>query len=110
MKLLYVMLPLSLLLSCKQSSPPESSSSDGESQTQISTADELEDKPEAQPQGDDRYLGMPIEDAKALAEKEKSPCRVVSVDGQFGMVTMDHRPERLNFTVVDGQVTKVTRG
>jgi len=110
MKILYVILPLSLFASCKQSSPPENASAGGDPQIQVPTQEEPEKKPEPQAQGDNRYLGMPIDEAKALAEKEKSPCRVVSVDGKVGMVTMDHRPERLNFTVVAGKVTQVTRG
>ncbi|NWK56607.1 hypothetical protein HW115_13375 [Verrucomicrobiaceae bacterium N1E253] len=61
-------------------------------------------------EGDDRYIGMDLADAKALAVKEKRKYRVVSVDGKQRMVTMDYLPERLNFTVVAGKVTKVTRG
>lgn len=57
-----------------------------------------------------RLVGMPVELAQALAKKHKLPSRVVSVDGKSGIVTLDHRPERLNFTVVKGKVTKVTKG
>jgi len=67
-------------------------------------------KPKPEPVGDARYIGMTKEAAADLAKKEGVPSRIVSEDGQVRMLTMDHRPERLNFTVVAGKVTKVTHG
>ena len=121
MKIIYAMIPMCLLSSCQKSTPPAEgpgASTKEQAATEKMTAqkntDDQEVKPEkpaAKPsQGDDRFIGMARADAEALAEKESVPFRVVSVDGKVGMVTMDHRPERLNFTVVDGKITKVTRG
>ena len=58
----------------------------------------------------DTLIGLSLADAEAAADKAKLPHRVVSVDGQMRMVTRDMRPERLNFTVVNGKITKVTKG
>lgn len=55
-------------------------------------------------------LGMSKKKAKAKAEDAGYTVRVVSVDGDNRAVTTDYRPDRLNFTIVDGQVTQVTYG
>lgn len=131
MKLIYAFVPLCLFSACKQSpterddaqvspaAPSVPASVANQSQKpepkpeEISKAkptDPKESKPKVKPMGDDRYLGMTKEAAAALAKKEGVPSRIVSEDGKIRMVTMDHRPDRLNFTVVGGKVTKVTRG
>ena len=120
MKLIYTLLPLCLFAACKQTSTPTQESGDvatpiqSSTQTMTPSSDKPDakpqEKPAAKPVGDARYIGMTQEAASALAKKEGVPSRVVSVDGQVRMVTMDHRPERLNFTVVAGKVTKVTHG
>jgi hypothetical protein len=56
------------------------------------------------------YVGMTLEAAKARAEKAGIPSRVVEENGQSNPVTMDHRPERLNFAVKDGKIIRVTKG
>lgn len=58
----------------------------------------------------DSFVGMNFEEAKAKAEKADLPHRVVKKDGEEYPVTRDYRPERLNFTVEKGVVTKVTNG
>ena len=122
MKIIYAMIPMCLFSSCQKSTPPaegRDSPAKEQASTEKSVAAEKHtndqdvkpEKPAAKPsQGDDRFIGMARAGAEALAKKESIPFRVVSVDGKVGMVTMDHRPERLNFTVVDGKITNVTRG
>lgn len=56
------------------------------------------------------FVGLTLEDAEAKAEKADLPHRVVKKDGEDFPVTRDYRPERLNFTVEKGVVTKVTNG
>jgi len=56
------------------------------------------------------YVGMTLEAAKARADKAGIPSRVVEEDGQSKPVTMDHRPERLNFAVKAGKIIRVTKG
>lgn len=56
------------------------------------------------------FVGLTIEEAKTRAEKADLPHRIVSQDGKEFPVTRDYRPERLNFTVEKGIVTKVTNG
>lgn len=58
----------------------------------------------------DSFVGMTLRDAEAKAEKADLPHRVVRKDGEDFPVTRDYRPERLNFTVEKGVVTKVTNG
>jgi hypothetical protein len=59
---------------------------------------------------DGSFIGLSIEQGQALAERHHLPARVVKLDGEEMMVTQDYRPERLNFTVENGVITKVTRG
>jgi hypothetical protein len=56
------------------------------------------------------FVGMTLEAAEAKAKGADLPCRVVRKDGEDLPVTRDYRPERLNFTVEKGVVTKVTNG
>ncbi len=56
------------------------------------------------------FIGLTLVKAQALAKEHKIPCRVVMVDGKARRVTKDMRPDRLNFTVVKGKVTKVKKG
>lgn len=44
------------------------------------------------------------------AKKEGKRARVVSEDGRQSMVTKDYRPDRLNFTIEAGKVTRVQGG
>ncbi|MDF2377088.1 MAG: hypothetical protein P1U81_12655 [Verrucomicrobiales bacterium] len=80
------------------SSTPESSQEDPK---KTETAAELKD-------GD--MIGLTIEAAEALAGERGLKARTVSVDGEVRPVTMDYLPDRVNFTVEQGNVTKVTRG
>ena len=60
---------------------------------------------------DDRqFVGLTRDEAMALAKKLGVPARVVSVDGEKMMMTMDYSRDRRNFTIVQGKVVKVTRG
>lgn len=116
MKIRYMLVLVCLFASCDTASkqaqkkaPSLPSSRDLTPEKEAAT----ESKPEVtevEVTGDDRYIGMSELAAAALAKKEGQPSRVVSVDGQSGIITMDYLPERLNFTVVDGKITKVTRG
>ena len=118
MKFIYVIIPMCMFSACKQSPP----STDGKGDVTLEvlesargsentkTAEEGLPESKSKLVGDARYLGMEKGDAAAFAKKEGSPSRIVSEDGKTGMMTMDYRPERLNFTVVDGKITKVTRG
>lgn len=140
MKLIFCCLPLCCLVACKPSSsadPPNQANQIGtepttesmnpsDSQSPTSSGDQsdpkTEVKPSAQPDGklepqkttkpagDDRYLGLTKEEAAALATKEGRRHRISMEDGKVMMGTMDFRPERLNFVIAAGKVTRVTRG
>jgi hypothetical protein len=56
------------------------------------------------------FVGLELKAAETRADKADLPHRVVRKDGQDFPVTRDYRPERLNFTVEKGIVTKVTNG
>ena len=56
------------------------------------------------------FVGLTLEKAQALAKEHNLMHRVVMVDGKPRPTTRDFRPERLNFTVEQGKVTKVTKG
>ena len=56
------------------------------------------------------YVGMTLADASARADKAEIRWRIVEEDGKPRAVTMDHRPDRLNFSVAAGKVIRVTKG
>jgi hypothetical protein len=56
------------------------------------------------------YIGLTVADATAKADADDRASRVVDEDGESLPVTMDFDETRLNFTVVEGKVTKVTTG
>ncbi len=58
----------------------------------------------------DCYVGLSTEDAGELADSSDRPWRIVSQDGEDFAVTMDFLPTRLNFTVVDDEITIATLG
>lgn len=57
-----------------------------------------------------RYLGLTLGEAENLARREKRSTRVVRIDGEWMPVTMDYRPDRLNFSIDGGVVTDVSAG
>jgi len=56
------------------------------------------------------FVGLELKAAQEKADKADLPHRVVREDGKDFPVTRDYRPERLNFTVEKGIVTKVSNG
>jgi len=62
------------------------------------------------PSGFKAYVGLSLEDAKARAKKEKRRWRLVRVDDEPYPVTSDYVPERVNFEVDKGIVTKAKGG
>ena len=59
---------------------------------------------------DEAVIGMTKEDAVAKIKAANHKARVVAVDGEDFMRTMDFWPDRLNLEIVDGKVVKVSRG
>ena len=57
-----------------------------------------------------RYLGLTLGAAERIAQSEGRSSRVVRIDGEWKPVTMDYQPDRLNFSINGGLVTKVTTG
>ncbi|NNC89410.1 MAG: hypothetical protein HKN82_13210 [Akkermansiaceae bacterium] len=62
------------------------------------------------PSGKESYVGLSKGAAAAKAAAERKRWRVVREDGRSFPVTMDYRPDRLNFTIRGGRVVGVTRG
>ena len=56
------------------------------------------------------YVGLDEKAAGAMADKAGVKWRIIEVDGESRPVTMDHRPDRLNFAIKDGKVIRVTQG
>ncbi|MEO1856556.1 MAG: hypothetical protein ABGY95_04220 [Rubritalea sp.] len=56
------------------------------------------------------FIGLSVKEAHALAKENKIPSRVVEIDGEPQPSTMDIRPERFNFAIKKGKVTRVTKG
>ncbi|MAS96811.1 MAG: hypothetical protein CMO55_26775 [Verrucomicrobiales bacterium] len=66
-------------------------------------------KPPSDPKDKD-FIGKTEEAAGKLAKKRGLKSRVVERDGQMLPATRDYRVDRVNFTVMKGKVTKVSRG
>jgi len=62
------------------------------------------------PKNPANYIGLDEKAAGAMADKAGVKWRVIEVDGESRPVTMDHRPDRLNFAIKDGKVIRVTLG
>ena len=51
------------------------------------------------PKKPDNYLGLDEKAAGAMADKAGVKWRIIEVDGESRPVTMDHRPDRMNFAI-----------
>jgi len=56
------------------------------------------------------YIGLTKEAALTKAKALGVRARIVEEDGKSFPVTKDYRPERVNFTINDGKVTKLHKG
>jgi hypothetical protein len=56
------------------------------------------------------YIGLTADAAMAKATADSVTSRVIEIDGVPQPATMDYNPERLNFTVNNNKVTRVTTG
>ncbi len=54
----------------------------------------------------DSYIWLTLEQAAQLAEQKGDMFRVVNIDGEAQIVTMDYRIGRINASTVDGIVTE----
>ena len=101
MKKSVILLPF-LIVACqpKHSPNPPNSESTEAAETQDAAA---KPTPES-------FVGLELKAAQEKADKADLPHRVVHQDGKDFPVTRDYRPERLNFTVEKGIVTKVSNG
>jgi hypothetical protein len=64
----------------------------------------------AQAELDATYVGLTKDEAIAAAEEAGVPWRIEREDGEDFALTMDYRPDRVNFSVEDGEVTAVRAG
>ena len=97
---LVILCPL-LVVGCQPKQSPEA---DG------TASGSAEKQPSAAMPAPDSFIGLRLAEAEEKAEKADLPHRVVRRDGQDLPVTRDYRPERLNFVVEKGIVTKVSNG
>jgi hypothetical protein len=56
------------------------------------------------------YVGLTKKEAIAKAEASDTPWRITREDKEVFMVTQDYNPERVNFEIDQGKVTKATNG
>ncbi len=99
------------LASCqqKEESAATSDSSEEAGQPQAETMPAAEQPAEAA-NPDDRFIGMDQEAAGKLCEEENITYRIIEIDGMPQPATSDYQPERLNFAIAEGKITKVSRG
>ncbi|MEM9282243.1 MAG: hypothetical protein AAGA96_10470 [Verrucomicrobiota bacterium] len=102
-----LLIPLSLctllILSCQQQEglPPQSG--------ETTPPEKITDEPTNEA-ADTEFIGLALEDAEAFAEERNLGYRTIEIDGEGQMVTTDFNPKRLNFSIAEGKVIKVTRG
>jgi major membrane immunogen (membrane-anchored lipoprotein) len=60
--------------------------------------------------GADAYVGLTKQAAIARADAAGTPWRITREDDESFMVTQDYEPDRLNFEIDDGKVTRATYG
>jgi hypothetical protein len=118
MKNSLILITLACLVSC-QTSGDESLAGEKKppAETPVAPADDTPDtgeKPAPSTAFDvskpDSLIGQPLEKVKAACEAANVRCRVVEIDGEPLIVTMDYLAERLNFKVKDGLITSVSKG
>jgi len=101
MKHLLFVIPALAIVSCQ----PEA-----EKPAVPETATEAPAAPSIDVSKPDSLVGMPLKKVQAACDAAEVLHRVVEIDGKPQMVTMDYRPERLNFAVENGVIIKVTTG
>lgn len=104
---------ISLLASCQSPAPrnrqpvkPEPTPAETPNQKRES----ITSKGKLSPTTEQAYLGLSKATALSKAKEAKLKARIVKEDGKLFMVTKDYRPDRLNFTIESGKVTRVTKG
>jgi|TARA_B110000037_G_C17128260_1_gene509538 hypothetical protein len=103
MKKLFFLIPVLAIASC-QPEAEKPAAADQES------APEAPADPAIDVSKPDSLVGKPLAKVKAACDAAEVIHRVVEIDGQPQIITMDFRTERLNFAVKDGVIIKVTTG
>ena len=57
-----------------------------------------------------QYVGKTLDEATQFAEVGGFEVRIVEIDGQSKMITMDVKPNRINFRIRGGYVTAAFGG
>lgn len=101
------LLTLACLVSCQMN---DDEASNGEPDTTKPAPVEISPTTPIDVMKHETLVGQTLVQVQAACDVEEVAHRVVEVDGEARPVTMDYRPERLNFKVKDGIVTVVTNG
>ncbi len=102
MKYLLPIIPILALVSC-QTNAEKSDSGDPAPTAEVPAGTPDPAKPSS-------LVGHPLEKVQAACDAAEIKHRVIEIDGNPLPVTMDMRPDRLNFVVKKGVVTAVTKG
>ena len=87
----------SLVAACGNDDGDKVSSGDGKQSTTSDTSAQS-------------YVGLTKQEAIAKAKATDTPWRITREDQEVFMVTQDYNPERVNFEIDNGKVTKATNG
>ena len=103
-----VALPILLLVSCRVEKREESAKA---------TVDEAAQKAETAPalpafdvKNADSLVGQKLEVVQPALEAAEIRFRVIELDGEAMVMTLDFSPDRLNFKVKAGVITEVSKG
>ncbi|MEX2579844.1 MAG: hypothetical protein WD342_12370 [Verrucomicrobiales bacterium] len=67
------------------------------------------DKPASDPRDSD-FIGLPLSQGEALAERRGLRHRIIKEDGEDRPHTKDYRPDRVNFEIQHLKIVDVSRG
>jgi len=68
------------------------------------------EEPQAAEGKDSDFFGLAIEAGESLAKERGLACRTIEIDGEAQMAIANYREDRVNFSIADGKIIKVTRG
>jgi hypothetical protein len=104
MKIIYLLLPALLVVSCNVEKRKPASA------TPVEVTEEAPAAPAFDVNDANSLVGQKLEDVQPALEAAEIRFRVTEKDGESFPMTMDYLPERLNFKIKDGVIIEVSKG
>ncbi len=105
MKFIYLLLPAIFLVSCNHEKREKPASPMPIDVTEVKPAASAFDVKDA-----NSLVGQQLEVVQPALEAAGIRFRVIEMDGEAMIMTMDYIPDRLNFKIKAGMITEVSKG